>query len=89
MTLPLTDQLSHVGDALIDPRTKSPGVATPVVDTIGSRMPNFDVCVAVLRAAMDPDPTNGLIRSPTELIEGQPLCVCVYVFIYVCVCASV
>ena len=51
----------------------SPGVAN-VVEITGSLIPNFDVDVAVLRAGMDPEPTRGLMRSPTELMEGEPIC---------------
>ena len=50
-----------------------------MVEITGSLIPNFDVDVAVLRAGMDPEPTRGLMRSPTELMEGEPICsnVCV------------
>ena len=51
-----------------------------MVEITGSLIPNFDVDVAVLRAGMDPEPTRGLMRSPTELMEGEPICsnACVY-----------
>ena len=45
-----------------------------MVEITGSLIPNFDVDVAVLRAGMDPEPTRGLMRSPTELMEGEPIC---------------
>jgi hypothetical protein len=32
----------------------------------------LDVCVAVLSAAMEPDPTRGLMRKPMELRDGVP-----------------
>ena len=64
-----------------------------MVEITGSLIPNFDVDVAVLRAGMDPEPTRGLMRSPTELMEGEPICsnacVCVCERQGMCVCASV
>ena len=45
-----------------------------MVEITGSLIPNFDVDVAVLRAGMEPEPTRGLMRSPTELMEGEPIC---------------
>ena len=70
-----------------------------MVEITGSLIPNFDVDVAVLRAGMEPEPTRGLMRSPTELMEGEPICsnacVCVCVCVrerqcvWVCVCVCV
>ena len=60
-----------------------------MVEITGSLIPNFDVDVAVLRAGMDPEPTRGLMRSPTELMEGEPICSNVCVCERQCVCASV
>ena len=65
-----------------------------MVEITGSLIPNFDVDVAVLRAGMEPEPTRGLMRSPTELMEGEPICsnacVCerqgMCVSVSVCVC---
>ena len=40
----------------------------------------------MLRAGMEPEPTRGLMRSPTELMEGEPNCSSVRVFRCACVC---
>ena len=60
-----------------------------MVEITGSLIPNFDVDVAVLRAGMDPEPTRGLMRSPTELMEGEPICLNACMCERQCVCASV